>query len=141
MTYTGAHLENEGEEESAGSHFEKLHYGNELMTSKLTGRPLISGFTKNMLEDSGWYLVSAHIQENLTWGKEKGCSFLNDKCDDMFKEFCLKEKQINCTVDFSGKTYCKVRIISIPIWGDSYRHEKLSISSNSCSYNSVNLES
>lgn len=110
-TFTGVHLENEGAQESAGSHFEKLHYGNELMTSKLTGRPQISGFTINMLADSGWYLVSNHMEEDLAWGKGKGCMFLNFKCEQMFNEFCTKEKEINCTVDFSGKTYCRVNIL------------------------------
>lgn len=102
-SYTGAHLENEGAKESAGSHFEKLHYGNELMTSKLTGRPVISGFTTSFLRSSGWYLVDSNIEENLVWGKNKGCSFLNDQCLDFFAEFCQTADQMNCTVDFSGK--------------------------------------
>ena len=106
--FSGAHLENEGKKESAGSHFEKLHYGNELMTSKLTGRPVISGFTTSVLKASGWYLVSDDIEETLEWGRAKGCSFLNDQCLEFFGEFCQQTDQMNCTVDFSGKTLCDV---------------------------------
>ena len=73
------------------------------MTSKLTGRPVISGFTVNMLRASGWYQVTSDIEEQLEWGLGRGCSFLNDQCLEFFDEFCQIETQMNCTVDFSGK--------------------------------------
>lgn len=76
------------------------------MTSKLTGRPVISGFTTNLLRASGWYLVESDIEEQLQWGYGKGCSFLNDQCLEFFGEFCQKTDQMNCTVDYSGKTLC-----------------------------------
>lgn len=76
------------------------------MTSKLTGRPILSGFTINMLTNSGWYLVNDSIRENLIWGYQKGCGFLNDQCTEIYKEFCSTSDQMNCTVDFSGKTIC-----------------------------------
>ena len=73
------------------------------MTSKLTGRPVISGFTISVLRASGWYKVSSDIEETLEWGNGKGCSFLNDQCFDFFDEFCQNTDQMNCTVDFSGE--------------------------------------
>lgn len=51
----GVYLENQGNASSAGSHFEKIYFGNELMTSQLTGDPVLSVFTLAILEDSGWY--------------------------------------------------------------------------------------
>jgi hypothetical protein len=78
------------------------------MTSKLTGRPVISGFTTSILRASGWYQVSSDIEEQLEWGFGKGCSFLNDQCIQVFDEFCKIESEMNCTVDFSGKTFCDV---------------------------------
>ena len=76
------------------------------MTSKLTGRPILSGFTINLLINSGWYLVSNSIEEDLMWGKNKGCTFLEDQCKEIFNEFCSTSNQMNCTVDYSGKTLC-----------------------------------
>ena len=52
---TGVVLENEGDSSSAGSHFEKLHYGNELMTPTKSGRPIISKLILALLQDTTWY--------------------------------------------------------------------------------------
>lgn len=50
-------MENEGGETSSASHFEKILFGNELMTGVQTGNPILSRFTLSLLEDSGWYKV------------------------------------------------------------------------------------
>ena len=42
---TGVPLENEGDMESSGSHFEKLYLGNEIMTPQLTGDSVYTKFT------------------------------------------------------------------------------------------------
>jgi leishmanolysin-like peptidase len=49
------YLENEGSELSAGAHFEKIHFGNELMTSAKVGQSVISRLTLALLEDTNWY--------------------------------------------------------------------------------------
>jgi hypothetical protein len=38
-----------------GAHFEKLFFGNELMTGISTGNPILSEILLALMEDSGWY--------------------------------------------------------------------------------------
>ena len=102
---TGVNLENEGPKASAGSHFEKLHLGNELMTSQMTGNPSLSKFTLFLLEDSGWYKIDFSKAEKFFWGKKKGCEFL-ENCGSNEIEFCYKEDQMGCSEDFEFKTVC-----------------------------------
>lgn len=52
---SGLYLENEGGENSSGSHFEKLLFGNEIMTGVENGNPVISPILLALMEDSGWY--------------------------------------------------------------------------------------
>ena len=55
--FAGIKLENEGGSQSMGSHFEKVHFGEEIMTAQMTGKPSISVFTLALLEDTNWYKV------------------------------------------------------------------------------------
>jgi len=48
-------LENDGDSGSAGSHFEKTLYFNEVMTGSTSTYMIYSGFTWSVLADSGWY--------------------------------------------------------------------------------------
>lgn len=113
----GIYLENEGSEESAGSHFEKLHFGNELMTPSKTGRPVISRILLAFFEDTSWYKVDYSLTDQYYWGRDNGCDFFNEKCEN-FPEFCNVVDNINCTPDYLGKSACS-----------------LSTYSDSCNYN------
>jgi len=48
-------LENDGDSGSAGSHFEKTLYFNEVMIGSTSTYMIYSGFTWSVLADSGWY--------------------------------------------------------------------------------------
>lgn len=102
----GALLEDEGGVGSAGSHFERSMFGNELMTSQIAPRTALSGLTLALLEDSGWYLVSTETAEILLWGRSQGCGFPPKDCSDSFGEFCPVAGEESCTTDFQGGTVC-----------------------------------
>ena len=102
----GVFLENEGSSASAGAHFEKVHFGNELMTSQKTGFSVLSKMTLALLEDTGWYKIDYEKSEELFWGKGKGCDFMNAMCDTKFYEYCVLENERNCSVEYRGKTFC-----------------------------------
>lgn len=88
---SGVFLENEGGSSSAGSHFEKVLFGNEIMTGIITGYAILSKFTLAILEDSGWYKVDYMQAQPFYWGKGKGCSFYTHLCKNT-EEFCGAEK-------------------------------------------------
>lgn len=43
------------------------------MTYKVTDRSVVSVFTLQVLEDSGWYKVNKDLAANYNFGKNKGC--------------------------------------------------------------------
>ncbi len=54
----------------------------------------VSEFSLALLEGTGWYKVNYDLADKMTWGKNKGCDFLNKKCinkkslEANFPEFC-----------------------------------------------------
>ena len=102
----GVFLENEGSNASAGAHFEKVYFGNELMTSQKTGFSILSKMTLALLEDSGWYQIDFGKTEELFWGRGKGCAFMEAMCDIEFEEYCVVEHERNCSIEYRGKTFC-----------------------------------
>ena len=76
------------------------------MTSQLTGNPIISKLTLSLMEDSGWYEVNYSMAQFYEYGKDKGCSFLDDLCSSKENEICQEENAISCSEDFSSKTLC-----------------------------------
>ena len=107
-------FENQGTKKSAGSHFEKKIFGNELMTGQMNGNGIISFFTLGFLEDTNWYKIDYTDSQNLSWGKNKGCDFFySKKCDyEKYDEFCEFEKEKKCSNDFKNKTICKKSVFS-----------------------------
>lgn len=104
---TGVYLEDEGSSVSAGTHFEKVKFGHELMTSKLTGFPSMSKITLALMEDSGWYQIDYDKAQHLSYGYKQGCNFLIKSCNTSYQEFCTNEDEMGCSRDFMGKTLCK----------------------------------
>lgn len=51
----GVPVEDNGGSGSAGSHWEKITHGNEMMVSNQVANPVVSMFTLKLMEDSGWY--------------------------------------------------------------------------------------
>lgn len=111
-SFQGIPMENEGGSGSAGTHWEKLYLGNEIMTSQMTGKPVYSAFTFALMQDSGWYNVDTSKAEPLLWGRGQGCSFLDSTCNTQYSEFCnkptsgLASSYYYCSRDFTSRTYC-----------------------------------
>lgn len=102
-------FENEGGSGSAGSHWEKSIFGNELMTSNTDGYTVMSGLTLAFLEDSGWYETNNDYEEDLWFGKGNGCDFLHHKanCDSTYKEYCQTSGEPTCTREYLAKASCR----------------------------------
>lgn len=102
-------LENDGGSGSLGSHWEKVILYNEMMTAVSAKNTVISEFTLAILQDSGWYKVNFDMAHPISWGKGKGCKFLNEGCKarPMFDEFCAKpDRESHCLPDGNSFGYC-----------------------------------
>jgi len=69
-TIEGAILENDGNQGSAGSHFERRTFQAEFMTANDIVDARISEFTLALLEGTGWYEVDYDMADPFTWGKD-----------------------------------------------------------------------
>ena len=77
---TGVELEHFGGPGSAFSHWSKRVLNTEFMIADSYGENYISNITLSLLEDTGWYSVNYETAQNIIWGKNRGCDFLNKKC-------------------------------------------------------------
>jgi len=115
-TLEGAYLEQEGSEGAKGLHFERRIFMNEIMTGAATANKRISEFYLAFLEGTGWYTPNYEMSEPMTWGKGKGCSFLNEKCLDenlqsRFPDhFCTKLGEYACTSDHQAYAMCGINV-------------------------------
>ena len=75
-TLTGAELEDQGEEGTALTHWEKRLFENEAMTGTHTQNPIYSRITMALMEDTGWYLPNYDMADELKWGRNLGCDFV-----------------------------------------------------------------
>eukprot|EP00298_Acanthocystis_sp_HF-20_P014688 c20874_g1_i1.p1 GENE.c20874_g1_i1~~c20874_g1_i1.p1 ORF type:complete len:639 (-),score=246.94 c20874_g1_i1:355-2217(-) len=116
MTNAGAEIEDGGSSGTAGSHFEKRIFHNEIMTGSVMKDTIITPMTLALFADMGWYTLSSSTNSvsTLTWGKGLGCSFALDKCSNWnSKYFCsstrCQNKQFKgCTYDYKAKAYCSL---------------------------------
>lgn len=143
---SGVYLENEGNEGSAGAHFEKVHYGNELMTAQDVGIPSFSKISLALFEDSNWYKVDYNLADEFYWGKNKGCGFINDKtCSTKFSEYCQTESELGCNDQYTVKTSCAKTDFSDNCLVNDYNHNyvcsnKLGMAHTSHYTNKASLE-
>lgn len=63
-----------------------------MSASAISTDAAFSNFTIALLKDTGYYeSVREYPNDNLIWGKEKGCSFVNKACyNTNFNEFCTE---------------------------------------------------
>lgn len=72
----------------------------------------ISDVTLALFEDSGWYQVNYGFTGGLfRFGKNEGCSFVEDKCiiaEQTLhpKEYCIESKANRCMTSHTAKGYC-----------------------------------
>ncbi|KAI4458967.1 leishmanolysin-like peptidase [Holotrichia oblita] len=118
----GAELEDQGEEGTVLTHWEKRVFENEAMTGTHTQNPIISNVTLALMEDTGWYRANYEMAEAMSWGKGLGCNFVMRSCRDWITAkmakglsihpFCNKIKrdplQTECTDDRSSVALCNL---------------------------------
>jgi len=111
-TITGVPLENQGGQGSAGSHWEARHMLGDYMISTNYIDNVISDITIALFEDSGLYEVEYYSGGLFKFGKNKGCSFLNNKCISngraISDEFCVNSLQPMCTQSRTAKGFCAI---------------------------------
>lgn len=107
----GMQLENQGSSGSLGSHWERTILQNEMMAAQaINTDSAFSVFTIALLKDTGFYESVRELPvDKITWGKGKGCGFVNFACNDTTKsysEFCtdadVVAKKQNCNAEASG---------------------------------------
>lgn len=68
------------EDYDQSSHFEKRNHMNDLMTATVSNNIVLSNFTLAFLRDTGWYRPNWALAEPITWAKDSGCGFHEQKC-------------------------------------------------------------
>lgn len=88
------------------------------MTASISSEAIFSKFTAALLIDSGWYDVDFQLTEPFIYGKKRGCSFVEQVCQDPAKpsEFCYDDQDA-CTFGFFIILMC----FFIIILKDGYR--------------------
>ncbi|CAG2109264.1 unnamed protein product [Medioppia subpectinata] len=76
----GAELEDQGEDGTHLTHWEKRVFENEAMTGTHTQNPVYSRITLALMEDTGWYTPNYELAQPLDWGKNLGCDFAQKSC-------------------------------------------------------------
>ncbi|XP_021940334.1 leishmanolysin-like peptidase [Zootermopsis nevadensis] len=118
----GAELEDQGEEGTALTHWEKRVFENEAMTGTHTQNPVYSRITLALMEDTGWYRANYSMAQPLSWGKDFGCDFAMKSCKEWMDNktmsgksihpFCNKVKrdplETECTEDRSSVALCNL---------------------------------
>ncbi|CAN8013803.1 unnamed protein product [Ixodes persulcatus] len=78
----GAEVEDQGEDGTRLTHWEKRLFENEAMTGTHTQNPVYSRITLALMEDTGWYLPNYDQAQPLKWGHNLGCDFALKSCKD-----------------------------------------------------------
>lgn len=101
-------LENGGGSGTAGSHWEKLFFPEDIMNPTIESPAKISPFTVEMIRATGWYTVEGDPSSYYDWGKDDGCVFTNTSCP-ISTEYCPADADLKkniCSTDFTGKSTC-----------------------------------
>ena len=114
----GIPLENQGNEGSAGFHWESRYMLGDYMISTDYSDTVISDITLALFEDSGFYKVNYFMGSLFKFGKNKGCEFFNQKCINYGKvlfedEFCINANTPMCSQSKSFKAECLIFDYSI----------------------------
>ncbi|XP_034944355.1 leishmanolysin-like peptidase [Chelonus insularis] len=120
----GAELEDQGEDGTALTHWEKRVFENEAMTGTHTQNPVYSRITLALMEDTGWYSANYSMAQSLRWGRHLGCDFAMKSCKEWISNrssrllaksihpFCNKVKQdplqTECTDDRNSVALCNL---------------------------------
>lgn len=108
------------------SHWEKHHVGNEFMIASNKKHTYVSRFTLLLFNATGWYpTVNFSMAEPMTWGKGRGCNFLNiDNCN--FPEFC-SGSAFGCDWDYTGIGKCQTDPFTGTCFAEKYFNNTICI--------------
>lgn len=113
-TLDAVEIEDQGGSGTSGSHWEKRILYLEYMAGVMsTATTYLSSFTLAYFEDTGFYQANyAVAQDDMIFGKGKGCNFISQKCDVLGASngFCFDEddSHLYCSPDFRGIGSCKI---------------------------------
>lgn len=93
---------------TAGGHFDRVVFGDEMMVPESTLDARLSVMSLAVAADSGWYQVDFLKADPFIWGRDKGCSILDSQCPrNVISEFCSKIRQTSCSDDFKYISLCR----------------------------------
>ena len=88
---------------------------NDFMTADADIQDIVySDLTMALFQDSGWYEVDYTYTTGVVWGKDQGCTFLQEKCIDenqvpKFSEYCvLDDDTERCDFMHLHKGFCNL---------------------------------
>jgi hypothetical protein len=112
-TLDGVELENGGSSGTAASHWERRLFQNEYMTGYSSYDPVFSIFKIALLEDTGWYYPNYSMAAPFTFGKNMGCSFVQNRCKDRSAPYkCDSDIAEACSWDKLKKSRCNIATYS-----------------------------
>ncbi|RWS04785.1 leishmanolysin-like peptidase [Dinothrombium tinctorium] len=91
----GAELEDQGEDGTILTHWEKRVFENEAMTGTHTQSPVYSRITLALMEDTGWYQPNYSLAQPLKWGKNLGCDFCMKSCKEWIDNKRMSKQSIH----------------------------------------------
>jgi hypothetical protein len=110
-------LEDQGGEGSIGSHWEARYMLGDYMISIDYNEIVISDITLALFEDTGFYKVNYYTGGLFRFGKNQGCSFLEEKClqnDNGYiktsfpNEFCFEKDHSYCGSSHLSRGKCSI---------------------------------
>ncbi|KAL4512679.1 hypothetical protein ABPG72_020516 [Tetrahymena utriculariae] len=109
----GMLLENQGTVSrlSLGNHSYKNEYMNAAVSNT---QGFFSKFTTSLLRDTGFYAsINSTMEEQIFYGKDAGCSFVNRTCDSQKREYCKAEVS-QCDYYYFNSGICNPSSFSDP---------------------------
>ena len=113
----GIQLEDQGGEGSVGAHWEARYMLGDYMISSDYTEIVISDITLALFEDTGFYKVNYYTGGLFRFGKNQGCSFLNEKCiksednsvmTSFPNDFCIKSGKYFCGSSHISRGQCRM---------------------------------
>lgn len=151
-TLTGVELEDQGGEGSAGSHWESRIMLGDYMISTDYNEIAISDMSLALFEDSGWYEANYYTGGLFRFGKNMGCSFLEEKCitstggTTFSNDFCTIASAPGCLPGHTSKGKCGLYMYSSITIPTQYRYYSESnkggyVAADYCPVNDVSVDS
>ncbi|KAL9656830.1 hypothetical protein ABK040_004365 [Willaertia magna] len=113
-TLNGVAMEEGGGSGTEKSHWEKSLLLNEIMIGSITSNMATSAFSLAFMQDTGFYRANFSYAESMAWGKNMGCPFAKERCENWPKTrqgyFCADPAKQSCTYDLRSKGYCGVSL-------------------------------